>query len=224
VRAAQDRGLDIIALTDHNTADNCPAVAAAVAEVDGLTCFYGTEATTAEEIHVVCIFADVETAVAFGADVRAHLPAQKSDPAFFGDQAIVDVDENVLRLEDALLAGATDLALEDVVERAHAAGGLAIASHIDRAINSLFSQLGLWPDHVALDACDLSPRADADTWRPRLPPDMPIMRTSDAHFPADIGRQWTELRLAAPSFDEFRLALRGAQGRALIATRQRDDG
>ena len=101
---------------------------------------------------------------------------------------------------------------------------MAIASHIDRPINSLFSQLGIWPDHVALDACDLSPRGQEAEWRPRVPPEVPFVRTSDAHFPADIGRQWTEMRMAAPTFDEFRLALRGAQGRAITATQQRSNG
>jgi PHP family Zn ribbon phosphoesterase len=223
-RAAVESGLDIIALTDHNTAANCPALAAAIAEVDGLTCFFGAEVTTAEEIHLICLFGSVAIAVEFGDEVRAHLPSLKNDPAFFGDQPVVDLEETVLKFEDALLAGATDLPLEDVVEMAHQRHGLAIAAHIDRPINSLFSQLGIWPDHVELDACDLSPRAEAEEWRPRLPPEMPIIRTSDAHFPRDIGSQWTVLAMAAPTFDELCLALRGAQGRAVLTTGRRTDG
>lgn len=213
---ARARGLDIIALTDHNTAANCAALAAVLPRVPGLTAFFGAEVTTAEEIHVVCLFGAVDDALAFGAFLRAHLPPQHNDPDYFGDQPIVDADENIVRLEEALLAGATDLPLDRVDDEVHARGGLVIASHIDRPINSLFSQLGVWPAGVALDACDLSPRARADEWRGRVPPHVPFIRSSDAHFLADIGRQFTTLYIHEPTFDEFRRALAGDGGRAVV--------
>jgi len=215
-RVARERDLAMIALTDHNTADNCPAFADAVARQDNLTAIYGTEVTTAEEIHVICLFGDVATAVAFGAFVRSHLPPLPNKPDVFGDQPVVDADENILRFEEALLAGTTDLPLDTLDDAVHARGGVVIAAHIDRPINSLFSQLGVWPDHVALDACDLSRRAVAADWRPRVPRQVPFMRSSDAHFLDDIGTQRTQLLLAEPSFDELRLALRGVDGRRVV--------
>ena len=43
-------GLDLIALTDHNSCKNCPAVAIAAREY-GLLFLPGMELTTAEEVH-----------------------------------------------------------------------------------------------------------------------------------------------------------------------------
>lgn len=213
---ARARGLDIIALTDHNTAANCAALAAVLPRVPGLTAFFGAEVTTVEEIHVVCLFGAADDALAFGDFLRAHLPPRHNDPDYFGDQPIVDADEHIIRLEDALLAGATDLPLDRVDHEVHARGGLVIASHIDRPINSVFSQLGFWPADATLDACDLSPRARAAEWRSRVPARVPFVRSSDAHTLADIGRQFTTLHMLAPTFDEFRRALARDGGRAVM--------
>ncbi len=215
-QTARAHGLDIIALTDHNTTANCAALAQALPRVPGLVSFFGAEVTTAEEIHVICLFGDPATAEAFGQFLQPHLPAQRNDPEYFGDQPVVDADENIVRLDDAFLAGATDLALDRLDDDVHARGGLVIASHIDRPVNSLFSQLGVWPEGVALDACDLSPRAHTAVWRGRVPAHVPLVRTSDAHFLADIGRQRTTLVMEAPTFDEFRRALGGEAGRAVF--------
>ena len=126
------------------------------------------------------------------------------------------MDETILRIETAFLVGATSWTMDDVVRETHARGGVVVASHIDRPINSLFSQLGMWPARCGLDACDLSPRADTAAWRVRVPAEVPFLRTSDAHFPEDVGRQRTILRMEAPTFDEFRRALAAENGRAAI--------
>ncbi|MCX7847805.1 MAG: PHP domain-containing protein [bacterium] len=218
VQAARACGLDIIALTDHNTAANCPALATVVKRVGGLVAFYGVEVTTVEEIHVICLFGDVATAVSFGEFVRTYLPRLQNDPERFGDQPVVDAEEQIIYLDDAFLAGATSLSLDRVVGEAHARSGVVIASHIDRPINSLFSQLGVWPLGVQLDACDLSPRAKASAWRGQVPPGIPFIRSSDAHFLAEIGRQFTTLVLREPTFEEFCRALHGEDGRAVLCT------
>jgi PHP family Zn ribbon phosphoesterase len=43
------------------------------------------------------------------------------------------------------------------------------------------------------------------------------VRTSDAHYLEDIGRQFTGFLLAAPTFAELALALRGEAGRGIVA-------
>lgn len=215
---ARARGLDIIALTDHNTADNCPALAEVVRRVPGLTAFYGVEVTTEEEIHVICLFGGVDAAVSFGRFVRTHLPRRRNDPERFGDQPVVDAEEHIVRMEDAFLAGSTFLPLDHVVAEVHARGGVVIASHIDRPINSLFSQLGVWPRGVALDGCDLSPRAQASAWRRMVPSTVPFLRSSDAHFLNEIGRQFTTVRVEEPTFEEFCRALRSEGGRSVECT------
>jgi len=215
-RSAREKGLDLIALTDHNTAGNCPTFADAVDRTSGLAAFFGLEVTSAEEVHLICLFADAATAVSFGDLVRSRLPARENDPDRFGDQPIVDAEDTIVGTEHAFLAGATSMPLDAIARETHERGGVIIASHIDRPINSLFSQLGMWPENATLDGCDLSPRATTATWRPLVPPHVPFIRTSDAHYPEDIGRQRTALRMAGPTFTEFRRALKAQDDRAVV--------
>ncbi len=214
-RTAREKGIDILALTDHNTAANCPALAAAVAELPGLTAFYGVECTSAEEIHLICLFGTVDQVVSFGELTTRHLPDRKNDPEYFGDQPVVDAQETIVRFEDAFLAGATDLALETIIDEVHAREGVILASHVDRSINSIFSQLGIWPMDAALDGYDLSGRGDPEKWKGRVPEHLPMIRSSDAHYLEDIGKHPVWLIMQEPTFEEFRLALRGEGGRGI---------
>jgi len=206
--AAKTKGLDIIALTDHNTTGNCYAMREVVEKIPGLTAYYGTEVTSSEEVHLICLFGEVETADNFGKFVKRHLPNRKNDPEYFGDQPIVDANENILGFEDAFLVGSTDLSIDSITEKVHSEGGIVIASHVDRPISSIFSQLGLWPDETKIDAADLSINAvDEARWRKLIPIEIPIVRTSDAHFLEDIGRQYTTLEMKSPDFENFKVYL-----------------
>ncbi|MDR2932189.1 MAG: PHP domain-containing protein, partial [Oscillospiraceae bacterium] len=71
--------LDIIALTDHNTTGNCRAAMAAGAKI-GLVVVPGMELCTAEEIHAVCLFPDIDSAERFDAMVRPGIPPIKNKP------------------------------------------------------------------------------------------------------------------------------------------------
>ena len=58
-------GLQIVALTDHNSTKNCPAFFK-IAKKHGIIPIAGMELTTAEDIHVICLFRSLEAAMAFG--------------------------------------------------------------------------------------------------------------------------------------------------------------
>ncbi len=204
VVAAVEKKLDIIALTDHNTTENCPAFAKIIEATPNISGFYGIEVNSVEEIHLICLFGNVDTAVEFGYFIISHLPNEKNNPKFFGDQPVVDAEENILKIEDAFLAAATDLSLNEITEQVHNRSGIIIASHIDRTINSLISQLGIWPDDIKIDGCDLSFRAEEEKWRIFVPGNIPFIRTSDAHYLEDIGKQCTKLNLKEPTFEEFK--------------------
>lgn len=216
VAEAEKKNIDIIALTDHNTTANCPAFAAAVKAADKITAFYGTEVTSEEEVHVICLFETPKCAIAFGNYISSHLAPGKNKPDFFGDQPVVDAEENIIRLEDALLAGATFLSIDTIVKQAHQHEGIAIASHIDRNTQSIFSQLGIWPEGVPFDACDVSKHGNADNFRDRVPENIPFIRSSDAHYLEDIGSVCTYMRMEAPTFPEFKKALLFEEGRGVF--------
>ena len=90
------KGLDVIALTDHNSCRNCPA-AMRHAEALGITLIPGMELTTSEEVHVVCLFPSLEAAMDFDSYVYAHLLPVKNRPDIFGEQLILDEKGYALR-------------------------------------------------------------------------------------------------------------------------------
>lgn len=161
-------GYDVAALTDHNTVRNCEAFCKA-AEHYGILAVPGMELTTAEEVHVICLFPDLERAREFGAYVSCHLPPQRNRPDFFGRQLVMDEEDNVLDEEDTLLIGSTDIPICAVGELAAQYGGVAYPAHIDHDAFSLLSNLGLWMPEAGFTVAELSPTCpEGFTQRPDL--------------------------------------------------------
>lgn len=187
-------GYDIVALTDHNTTGNCAAFCRA-AEHYGILALPGMELSTAEEVHVVCIFPDVERAEAFGDYVRARLPGVKNRPELFGRQLIMDEEGEVLGEEDALLVAASDIPFCDVHALVEGYGGVSWPAHIDRSSFSLMSNLGFWLPEAGFTVAELSPRCPENFVRR---PDLEGVRFitgCDAHYLHGIPdpSQWAEL-------------------------------
>ena len=101
-------GLDLIALTDHNSCKNCPAIQKA-ANAYGILFLPGMELTTAEEVHVQCYFPQLTAAMNFDSYVSSHLPHIPNKPALFGEQRICDEEDQILGQENRLLISATDI-------------------------------------------------------------------------------------------------------------------
>ena len=133
-------GLDIVALTDHNTCGNCAAFCRA-AEERGLLALAGMELCTREEIHVVCLFPTPYHGEEFEAYVSRRLPPLSNHPAVFGHQIYMDAGDLVLGEDPRFLAGHTDIGLEEVSRLAAAFGGAAFPAHIDRPSFSLLGCL-----------------------------------------------------------------------------------
>lgn len=138
------KGLQAIAVTDHNSARNLPWVKEA-ADHYGLILLPGMEITTREEVHLLGYFRDVETAVEVGEFFSSHLPPMKNKPDFFGHQWIMNTDDEILEEEERLLIGATDLDLKECTEYIREHGGIAVPAHINRGSNGLLINLGMMP-------------------------------------------------------------------------------
>jgi hypothetical protein len=161
-------GLQVVALTDHNTAGNCAAFAQA-AQRHGLLAIPGMELCTREEVHVVCLFSDLAGAQAFSDYVGRLLPPIQNKSRVFGDQLLMDSEDGVIGEETRLLAGAADLDLRQVPRLAASYGGIAYPAHIDRPSNSLLSQLGLWDPDLCFPLAEVSPYCPPDLFdRPDL--------------------------------------------------------
>ena len=189
------KGLDIVAISDHNAARNLPA-AQKIADAYGLLLVPAIEITTREEVHMLGYFPDVETAVDFGAMLKEHLPPKKNKPAFFGEQLVMDEDDQVIGQEDALLIGATDLPLEECAARVRQVGGVPVPAHINRGNNGLLVNLGFMPSAPAFTTVEV--------WRHLPCPLEPlenkhVLHSSDAHYLGDIQEPEFSLRLPEKS-------------------------
>jgi PHP family Zn ribbon phosphoesterase len=193
VRAAKAAGLDGIMLSDHNSSRNCPALAE-VCRRESFRCLFGMEVTTSEEVHCLAAFDTLEQAAALTETVYAALPKRRNVPDVFGDQVVVNADEEVEELEDHLLSAPTRLSIREVGERVHALGGLFIAAHLDRSVFSVTSQLGGLHGDEGFDAVELSRHADLAVWREKTL-GLAFIRSSDAHYLDGIGRIWSEAEL-----------------------------
>lgn len=206
VARAQAAGLDGLALTDHQSARNCAAVAECARRA-GMACLFGLEVCTAEEVHNLCLFDTVEQALAMTDWVYAALPRRVNDPDTFGDQPVVTWDDDIVELEWRLLAAACRRTIPDTSARCRELGGLFIAAHIDRSAFSVYSQLGLLPEGDVYDAVELSRTADAAVWLSRTG-GLATIRASDAHNLDDVARVWTEAPLPVFTVDTLRTAFR----------------
>lgn len=147
-------GLEIVALTDHNTARNCPAFFEA-AERYGLIPVSGMELTTSEDIHVVCLFEELGGALAFDREIAArHRLRVKNRADVYGEQYIMDGQDNVIGIEPDFLPVATDISVDSAPALAAQYGGICYPAHIDRQANGIVSVLGTFPEHPAFPAAE----------------------------------------------------------------------
>lgn len=212
VEAALKAGLQGLAVCDHNASENVPAVRKA-AEGSGLTVFGGMEITSKSEIHMLAIFDNDDALTNMQTLVYDHLPGE-NDPEAFGPQYIVDHEDYVTGYNGHLLAGAADLEIEELAGAVHEFGGIAVASHVDRGMFGILSQLGFIPENLELDALELSKNYRKSPFS-LTGLGYPFVLFSDAHQPEDIGTAYTEFLLEEPAVEELKLAAAGRGGRRI---------
>ena len=180
---AKIMGYDIIALTDHNTCLNCPALMK-VGEEIGITVVPGMELCTSEEVHVVCLFATLDDALAFSDYVYSTLPPIKNKPKVFGEQNICDENDEVTGVEEKLLITASGISTMKAVEVVRKYNGICYPAHIDRSSFSILSNLGAIDESFGFNAAeifDISKEGELKEKHPYLNT-IKIVSDSDAHY------------------------------------------
>ncbi len=142
VNMAALAGLQVIAVSDHNTTRNVPA-AIKVGEQAGVLVVPAMELTTKEDIHVLCLLPDTEKAEALRQYVYRRLPQRKNRPKAFGHQYVMDENDEILEEEPQLLSFGADIGIYETRALLEDFGGLAVPAHIDRASYSLIGVMGL---------------------------------------------------------------------------------
>lgn len=176
-------GLNIMALTDHNSSKNCPAFFKA-AKRQGIIPICGMELTTAEDIHIVCLFPTLDAAVRFDEYVDGHRMKIKNKPAIFGDQFVTDEYDEIIANEEFLLINATDITIEQVPHLVENFGGICYPAHIDREANGIIAALGTFPPDSGFSMAELADAQNTERYRNEYSEvaDKKIIISSDAHY------------------------------------------
>jgi len=195
-------GLDLIALTDHNSAKNCPAAAMAAAEY-GIGFIPGLEVTTSEDVHCVCLFPTLDAALAFDSEWQSHMPEIANRAEVFGKQIIMYPD-GTEDTEPNLLISASDVSIIDLPYIVDEYGGICYPAHVDRDANGLFTMLGTWPEELRVNAAEVR-FSVPDV----LPQGIHIIRASDSHRISDMPAEGFPLPLASPDFAGLKAYIEG---------------
>ncbi len=201
-------GLDIIAVTDHNSAGNVLAVQEA-GKREGLNVIGGMEICSEEEVHLLAYFEKNKDLFNMEEIVQNNLPGINNAEAF-GDQVFLDSKNKILGISEKLLFGATTLNIDRIIEIVHQNSGMIIAAHVDREVFSIISQLGYIPERMDLDGIELIKPNSGHLF------EFPVISCSDAHYIEDIGKRITGFRLEKPVTKEILMAMKGEYGRSII--------
>lgn len=207
---ALEKGIDIIAISDHNSAENLE-VAMKIADGKDIEVLPAMEITSYEEAHILAVFRSVESAVVMQKIIYAKLPDGTNDERSLGYQLVVNENDEIIEFNKRLLIGTTGIPAKDLIDTVHSLGGLAVASHIDRDFFSVISQLGFIPVDMRFDALEISANTGMDRAKQRFGEygHIPWITSSDAHSLNNIGKRTTAFFLNEASFDEIALAFKG---------------
>ncbi len=174
--------LDIAALTDHNSVKNCPAFFKAAANY-GIVPVAGMELTTAEDIHMVCLFEDLQTAFAFEEKIDPYRLKIKNNTSVYNEQRVMDEEDNVIEVVENFLSPSILLPIEDAYEIAVNMGGVCYPAHVDRETNSAIAILGDIPQDIPFDCVEFANPENIEGFSEKYPSlrDKRKIVGSDAH-------------------------------------------
>jgi PHP family Zn ribbon phosphoesterase len=183
VNMALLKGLDVIAITDHNSIGNV-APTMQVGKREGLVVIPGIEVQTAEEVHIICLFPSLEVIEEIADLVYKNLPEIRNREDIFGEQLLLDSYDNVIGKEKKLLVNSSSITINQLYNAVKQMGGAFIPAHINRSSFSILSNLGFIPDNFLIKTIELSqntPKHIFDKYKKYQ-----IIVNSDAHNLGEI--------------------------------------
>lgn len=213
VQKALAKGINLIAITDHNATANIGAVMEA-AKGTGLTVLPGMELQTREEVHVLCLFDGLEQAEAWQRRVDACYPDLLNDAEKIGEQYVVDATGAFIRHEPRMLIANVDLSLDETLAGVNALGGLVIPAHVERRAYGLAAVLGFI--NPIFEALEISRHSTPEAALRQFPliAGFPLLQGGDVHH-ADGFLGAMEFDLQAPNISEIRNAVGGVDGSSM---------
>ena len=190
-------GLDVIAVSDHNSIKNVNSAIIAGKRA-GITVLPAMEVETEEGVHILTLYPDIDAANEVSKAVYDALPDIKNRPEIFGRQLIMDCDDNITGFEEKLLISPCAISVNSLFDMVKSVGGLFIPAHIDRHSYSILTVLGFMPQDLDIKLVEISKNTtDIAAYldgRPELKK-YRILQNSDAHYLDKISERGAFLEL-----------------------------
>lgn len=199
VNMALLKGLNVIAVTDHNSCGNVRAVQKVAG--DSLVVIPGMEIETEEEVHVLAYFPTVEQAENMEKEIIKSVPPIKNKADIFGRQLYLDENDEIIGEEERLLVMASGLSIEQVFERVRYHGGIPVLAHIDRSSYSVISNLGFIPENIEVSALEITEKKRAELEEKYKK--FVVLTSSDAHYLGDISEPMYYFDIFNKTIEEF---------------------
>lgn len=196
------KGLEIISVTDHNSAKNLPAIFE-IAKNKEIIIVPGIEVNSKEEVHLLCYFPTLELALDFDRYLESFLPPTRNNKKIFGEQIILNSEDKAIGEVDYLLINALDLSIEEIFTLVRKKKGVVVPAHIDRDSYSIISNLGFIPSHLSVKTIELSSSVKGDVlknWENNYP-NFQIIQSSDAHSLENILERISFLPIEKPNIE-----------------------
>lgn len=181
VNMALIKGLDVIAITDHNSAGNVRACIEAAKGTE-LLVIPGMEVTTTEEIHMIVLFEDVDELFELEKLIYDSMPPIKNKPDIFGREIFMDAEDNETGEEEKLLITACGFDVFSLYKKVSEMGGVIFPAHIDKSSFSILSNLGAIPRELPFRAVEIKNIEKCSEYAL----DYKVIHSSDAHYLWDI--------------------------------------
>ena len=213
---AQKRGLNLLAITDHNSMKNSITYHK-VAKKYNIAYLFGVEIQTIEEVHLIALFDKQKNAMDFDKMLYNSLLPVKNNPEYFGDQVIIDEKENILGFEERALINSSQWDYDTAIDNVFKSGGFCFPAHVDAQTNSVIAQLGFVPDNDKIIALGISRNCKVDKLINKYPyiKKYALIRNSDAHYPNEIGLGYTKFYIKEPTISEIIMALKNKNNRKI---------
>lgn len=211
VRTAKARGLNLLALTDHNSAANCPVFWKLCLDNE-ITPLAGMEIASKEGVHVLALFDDPDAAMDLSGYIKSTLPSDKRHTGKNLNQFLSDEKGQITGREEICLGNFTDKSFEELFHIVNSRNGLFIPAHIRRPYFSVYSQLGGLPD---------LPYDMVEMYKPVKEKKLPVITNSDAHCPEQIAFRKTVYEISdknrsLPLLEQIKKAAGAAMFRIFI--------
>ncbi len=208
ISKAKDQQLDIIGITDHNSTLHAELMMD-LGYKNSIAVFPGAEVTTQEEVHCLVFFENIETIKIFQDYLDLYKMKIPNKPEKFGYQLVVNEKEEILKEVNELLILGINQTIEQIEQKTHELNGIFIPAHIDKSVNSIYSQIGFIPNNLKIDAIEISANTTEQTIQYKKPEllNHSLISNSDAHYIKQIGKRYTEYYMKAPVFSEWKMAL-----------------